>query len=1662
MYSAKADTGYDYYYNTKGYVADKVNLSAEKKSVGIAEVSGLSEEDLSEFVWVKATDGVANVGNNLIYNVDAGCTVIYGYRYLEDEKYYEYIGIPVVSNLTTSAELEKDAILNEKKDYSDYEEISTPEDLIELANSPGKWGAEYKYVLTDNIDLNGMEWSSSIGYMFGIGETDPCKHGVFYARVGSLGYVSCARFVPFCGEFDGNGHTISNFKITGLQHKDKMKDALIQIEDQYDKITGDKSSVNKKNNLATATFGLFGATQNAKIYNLNVTEADISLDIDVTDTIDIDGYELAMKSSLYVEYLNIYAGSMIGYAANKTDYMFEDMICKIYNAPSMKELEDNVEAYILDVEQLELYAPNIPVSVKNESSKQIQMPAVYLYLLDLCASKVQTNYIENCYVSGDIKTNVKKNDANSFAGILAGCAENSVRNCRTAGTIECSDVSGAVGGLLGKWDTHTSYALYDCTSEASVTGKGGCIAGGLIGNAYISNTAHASFFEFDDADLTPIDSTPLAMVSYKYLCHRLGSIKNDYGCDRFLRYDDNNQNVTLKNCQVLGNVTSELCAGGLFGMKSGPHKACKIDYKISDSEDQIITTCDISYYNMDISNCYVVSNVNSSGPYAGGLIGVDFMEDEANSYVPKDTESLKETMTVKRGSLKRCYYYGNIVSGGVAAGVVGMVDYDLMDVSSIIIVPYTMSVTADSAEGAVMAPIVFSDDNTKKWISVDNSTVYYYRSLVRNQYIRIISTVEDYGADDTGCGISKTNSELSKQETYQELWPDAFLELKIQLDMEKQLIPTYLSNRYDFPVEQVRKYYVVGDTFEPLTKVHINDGVVNRPFTEGVTCVAPDMSKPGVRQVTVQYGDYSDKYIVYIYPKQSSYFKVTSLPELVKDENGTESLSGGKITIYNNKDEVVEVKDISECAVSLLADKSKYVISYNNMTTCLGIASLSVYTNGLKTEEAVEFLEDIRFLEGTKTNRDEILKDIIELPSGEETVRYKLLGSSLEEGDFTVNKDMSVLTLYVSEASLLEHEHEYLASFDWEEDGSGCAVTLTCQNDKCNENTEGYKITDICTVTSAVKTLATCNSKGTTTYTATYTLNGVNYTDNKEIDDIEKLKEHTYENGVCSHCNDILTMTVDGIIYKVVTQTDTTTGKPVGQTIIVSGSDTPQVAVSVIGTDNTFTTSGSDGKVYIPSSVTGSGSLQNFVVTKISENAFSTAEVTEIVIPATVSELETGALGGATTVSFNGNTAPKGIANAITDNTTVNVPEGAGESFKEVLGESANIVEAHTHKYADTWTYDERGHWKATTCGHDSEEGVLDIKSHTFGEWTETKAATEDEKGSKERSCACGYKETAEIDKLAHTIHVKDNGTRVEPTCEEKGSITYKCTKCGEVVEIVELDAIGHSYTSKVTKVATITNTGIRTYTCTRCGHKYTEVIPKLPIVAPSKGKKLTDTTHKAVFTVTKAGKVTTSKGTGKVTVTAGEVAYTKSTNTSATTLTIPSTVKINGITYKVTSIGANAFANNKKLTRVTIGSNVKTIGSKAFYRCTKLKTVKIGKNVTTIGANAFYGCAKLDTVSVGAKVATISDKAFYKCTALKTITIPATVKKIGKQAFYGCKKLKTVTIKTTKLSNGKVGSKAFTGIYAKATVKVPKTKYVAYKKLLKAKGLGAKAIVKK
>ena len=174
---------------------------------------------------------------------------------------------------------------------------------------------------------------------------------------------------------------------------------------------------------------------------------------------------------------------------------------------------------------------------------------------------------------------------------------------------------------------------------------------------------------------------------------------------------------------------------------------------------------------------------------------------------------------------------------------------------------------------------------------------------------------------------------------------------------------------------------------------------------------------------------------------------------------------------------------------------------------------------------------------------------------------------------------------------------------------------------------------------------------------------------------------------------------------------------------------------------------------------------------------------------------------------------------------------------------------------------------------------------------------------------------------------------------------------------------------------------------------------------------------------------------------------------TSLKKVTIPS---------KVTKIGKSAFASCTKLASVTIGKKVSSIGSNAFYKCTSLKKVTIPSGVKTIGGSAFSGCTKLATLTIGSKVTTIDKNAFNKCTALKKVTIPASVKTIGANAFNGCKNLKSITIKTTKLTKKTLGNKAFSGIHAKATIKVPSKKLAEYKKLLVSKGVKKTATIKK
>ncbi len=88
-----------------------------------------------------------------------------------------------------------------------------------------------------------------------------------------------------------------------------------------------------------------------------------------------------------------------------------------------------------------------------------------------------------------------------------------------------------------------------------------------------------------------------------------------------------------------------------------------------------------------------------------------------------------------------------------------------------------------------------------------------------------------------------------------------------------------------------------------------------------------------------------------------------------------------------------------------------------------------------------------------------------------------------------------------------------------------------------------------------------------------------------------------------------------------------------------------------------------------------------------------------------------------------------------------------------------------------------------------------------------------------------------------------------------------------------------------------------------------------------------------------------------------GTVTLVKLTNKNEKKFTVPASVKVDGVSFKVTEISKNAFKNNKKLKQVTIGKNVTKIGANAFNGDSKLKKITIkSTKLKKVGKKAFKG----------------------------------------------------------------------------------------------------------
>ena len=308
------------------------------------------------------------------------------------------------------------------------------------------------------------------------------------------------------------------------------------------------------------------------------------------------------------------------------------------------------------------------------------------------------------------------------------------------------------------------------------------------------------------------------------------------------------------------------------------------------------------------------------------------------------------------------------------------------------------------------------------------------------------------------------------------------------------------------------------------------------------------------------------------------------------------------------------------------------------------------------------------------------------------------------------------------------------------------------------------------------------------------------------------------------------------------------------------------------------------------------------------------------------------------------------------DGYTTSVCKNCGDEKKETIKATGH---QHTEvRGAKKATCIEEGYTGDTYCT-DCENMIFTGKKiektdHTWDNGVVSKDPTCTEKGSKTYTCAvCRETKTEEIPATGHQN--KEVRDKKAATCTKAGYTgnTY-CKDCGELLKTgKETDALGHTWgKGKVTRKSTYTAAGQITYTCSRCGEK--RVITTKKLFYPKAGTKYT--VAGCQYKVIKAG---------------AEVSLIKI-NKNAKSVTIPAVIKVKGVTYKVTSIGAKAFNGSKKLKKVTIGINIKKISNNAFFKCKSLKTVTI-KSVLltkkTASKRAFKGVGKKMVIKVPKKV---------------------------------------------------------------------------------------------
>ena len=360
---------------------------------------------------------------------------------------------------------------------------------------------------------------------------------------------------------------------------------------------------------------------------------------------------------------------------------------------------------------------------------------------------------------------------------------------------------------------------------------------------------------------------------------------------------------------------------------------------------------------------------------------------------------------------------------------------------------------------------------------------------------------------------------------------------------------------------------------------------------------------------------------------------------------------------------------------------------------------------------------------------------------------------------------------------------------------------------------------------------------------------------------------------------------------------------------------------------------------------------------------------------------------------------------------------------------------------------------------------------------TEAKAATCTKTGNKAYwTCNTCHKvfsdESGQTETKVEAMTIKATGhdwntewtVDKEASCSEEGSRSHHCKNCSEVKDRETIAKKAHNLTKVEAKAATCTEAGNKAYwTCNTCHNVFSDELGKTKTTVADMTiakKPHTEVVDPAVApTETTPGKTEGRHCSvcNTVLVAQKEIPATGKKQPSDNTSTPNTPTKPSQPSQG--NNGTDSTKAPKKDTSLKQGTKVTDKKSKVVYKVNGNKTVEYNKVNKKAKTAIVPTTVKVNGVNY--QVTAIAPKAFANNKNLKKVVIPVSVRSIGKQAFSGCKNLKTIIINTPYLTKKSVGAKAFKGIHAKATIKVPKKQKKAYQKFLKSKGIGKKVKIK-